>query len=170
MVEFDRVPKRKLSNYLLKPLQKSKIGMYFIILSSLFSLSIGWIIYQNFSDLFYTILELTDASKEIQDILERYWTSVQSWIWLVVIIYLSLTVVLSIWYTHRFVGPTVAFLRHLEEINKGNYVFRTVLRRGDAFEELAKALNQASAALEIQKKAENIDFESDKLKTPKDEE
>ena len=159
MDSFDGVAKRKLSNFLLKPMLQSKIGIYFILISLLFSASVGSIIYYNFSDLFYSVLQLTDAPQEVGAIIKHYWSSVESWIMLCIIVYVATTVVISIWYTHRFVGPAVAFLRHLNEINAGNYTYRTHLRRGDAFAELANGLNKASEALEISHRSAKLDIE-----------
>ncbi len=166
MDSFDGVPKRRLSNYLLKPMLQSKIGLYFILISMLFSASVAAVFYYNFSDLFHSVLQLTDAPQEVQAIIQHYWSSAQTWILICIVVYVAFTILLSIWYTHRFVGPAVAFLRHLNEINQGHYHYRTHLRRGDAFEELAKALNKSSEALEISQKSSKIELSSEAVVKP----
>ena len=140
--------KRKFLGFILKPLIQTKLGLYCIALSVLLVLSLGLIIYSNFADLVESILLLTDAPREVQSIFADYWQSTQGWIYLTLLAYVAATVGVSAWYTHRFVGPAIAFKKHLEEIAVGNYSFRTSLRKGDAFEDVAKALNRASEVLE----------------------
>jgi methyl-accepting chemotaxis protein len=151
MNQKDRVVRRKLTNLLLKPLLQTKIGLYCIMLSVLLAAVIFWIVYHNFADLVLSILELTDAPQEVREIINSYWYSIQFWVYTVLLVYVLLTILISVWYTHRFVGPGVAFHRHLKALAEGDYSYRTVLRRGDAFPEIAEALNQASEALEDQR-------------------
>lgn len=148
MTEDRRILKRKLSNLLLKPLLQTKIGLYFIAITILVALSLAAAIYYHFADLFIAILDLTDAGDEVKDLLNVYWSSIQIWIYGLLAVYVSTTILISIWYTHRFVGPAVAFHKHLVAIANGDYTYRTNLRRHDAFEELADALNLASEGLE----------------------
>lgn len=148
MSDSERIVKRKLSNLLLKPLLQAKIGIYFILISIAFALTLVAMVYFQFADLFAAVLELTDAPDEVHEIMNSYWLSIQSWIYVMLALYILATIVISIWYTHRFVGPAVAIHKHLQAIAKNDFEFRTYLRRGDAFEELADALNQASEALE----------------------
>ena len=142
--------KRKISGYLIQPLMQSKIGIYCILLSIGLAVSIGWIIYSQFAELVQSVLVLTDAPEEVGRIFADYWASTQVWIYLVMAAYLLLTIIISLWYTHRFLGPTVAFRKHLEELAAGNFEYRTILRKGDAMVELAKALNRVSAMLKIE--------------------
>ncbi|MFW7381567.1 MAG: hypothetical protein ACOH5I_22355 [Oligoflexus sp.] len=170
MSSSERVVKRKLSNLLLRPLLQTKIGLYFIGLSILLAASLMAMIYFHFSDLLVAIIELTDASEEIHEILNAYWTSIKFWIYSILILYIVITVLISVWYTHRFVGPAVAFHKHLSSISKGDYSFRTYLRRGDAFEEIADALNQASEALDqvrLSKLSDSAKLESNAVESPK---
>jgi len=63
-------------------------------------------------------------------------------------IYFFITVAVSIFFTHRLVGPTYAFRRHIRELKNGNYGSRVVLRKGDAFQEVAEDLNDLAVTLE----------------------
>ncbi|SMF59789.1 hypothetical protein [Pseudobacteriovorax antillogorgiicola] len=139
--------KRKFSGWLLEPLVQTKIGLYCIALSAIFAFVIGIIIYTNFADLVQSILVLTDAPDEVRNIFAEYWSSIQGWIYFSLATYIFATIGVSIWYTHRFVGPAIAFRKHLEEMAKGNFEYQTVLRKGDAMEDVAKALNRASELL-----------------------
>lgn len=136
--------KRKLSNFLLQPLLQTKIGIYSIVLSFAFAMLIGVICYVNLGDLFEFIIDMTDAPDEMHNIIRSYLISMQAWIYLSLACYVAITIALSIWYTHRLVGPTVAFRRHLEAIDNGEFEHRTILRKNDAFWEVAEKLNEVS--------------------------
>lgn len=140
--------KRKLTGFILKPVAQAKIGLYSIFLSILLIVSLSWIVYSNFAELVDSIILLTDAPEEVKAIFSDYWKYTRVWIYSVLAIYLAAMVGVSWWYTHRFLGPSIAFQKHLEEIAKGNYKYRTSLRKGDELESVANALNRVSEVLE----------------------
>ncbi len=144
----DRVVKRQLSNFLLQPLLQTKIGLYCIGLSLVFGACVVSILYVNLSQLYSFIIALTDAPEEVETIILNYLSSLQNWIYLSIGTYIGTVVAVSIWYTHRLVGPMVAFKRHFEALDAGDFSHRTVLRKGDAFHEAANTLNQATVSLE----------------------
>lgn len=149
--------RRKVRNVLLQPMLQSKLGIYCIVLSVVFAVALGLVLYFNFSGLVTAILELTDAPEEMREVITDYWQGVQLWIYLMFGVYLVSTIAVSIWYTHRLVGPTVAFVRHLNRLTDGNYDTRTYLRKGDAFCDVADALNRLSAKLEQGKSGIKLD-------------
>ena len=140
--------KRRLRNYMLQPLLQVKIGLYSILLSVFFSLALGAIVYYNFAGLVSSIVLLTDAEAEVKDLFMQYWKDTQLWIFLCFGIYLLATVSISVLYTHKLIGPTIAFRRHVRSIAEGRYNARTYLRKGDAFSELADELNHLSEVME----------------------
>lgn len=140
--------KRRVRNFLLQPLLQVKLGIYAIVLAILFAVSLGAILYHNFAGLVNSIVLLTDAEDEVRDLFLDYWQGTQLWIYLCFLIYLLATVTISVLYTHKLVGPTYAFRRHLRSLAEGRYNARTFLRRGDAFVEVADELNHLSEVLE----------------------
>jgi hypothetical protein len=140
--------KRLVRNYLLQPLLQVKLGLYAILISILFTLTVGAILYVNFSGLANAIFLLTDAEAEVREILLEYWRGTRLAILGSFFIYFTATVVVSVLYTHKLVGPTVAFRRHIRLLREGGYHARTFLRKGDAFREVAEELNQLSEVLE----------------------
>lgn len=155
-------PKRRFRNFLLQPLLQVKLGLYAIILSTLFACAMAVILYQNFAGLVNAIVLLTDAEDEVRDLFLDYWRGTQIWIYLTFLVYLGSTVAISVLYTHRLVGPTIAFRRHLQDLTAGQYGARTFLRRGDAFKEVADELNRLSETLE----KEGIKVQKDKDHVP----
>ncbi len=140
--------KRSLRNFLLQPGLQTVLGLYTILLSTLFALSLGIIIYWNFADLFQSVLLLTDAQDEVKEILRDYWISVELYVFLAIAVYMVSVVSVTVWYTHRLVGPTIAFHKHIMALVNKRYDIRIVLRRNDAFGEVAEALNLLSSTLE----------------------
>ena len=147
MLIEDKVVKRRFSNYLLDPLLQTKIGLYCIVLSLAFSLVIMVVLYHNLSRLFQFIMEMTEAPAEVESIIWTYLNGLQQWIVLCLAVYIMATVGVCIWYTHRLVGPMVAFKRHFEALEKGEFTHRTILRKNDAFHEAANALNRVTGVL-----------------------
>ncbi|MFW7378594.1 MAG: hypothetical protein ACOH5I_07305 [Oligoflexus sp.] len=146
--------KRKLSNYLLQPLVQVKLGLYAIVLALGFCLGMIGVFYVNFYRFYDMILELTDLRDEVTLILDSYIQGIFAWVVVGTLIYFVLTVLMSVFYTHRLVGPTYAFRRHIQELSKGNYRSRVCLRKTDSFSEVAEDLNQLAEFLETRAKRE----------------
>jgi methyl-accepting chemotaxis protein len=66
--------------------------------------------------------------------------------------YVIVVVTLSVVYMKRMVGPPVAFRRQIEALKNGDYRARVKLRDGDAFEEMARDLNELAGLLESSEK------------------
>ena len=133
--------KRKIGNYLLEPLLQVKLGLYAIILALIFCFGMVWLVYETFHRFYDIMLELTDLREEVTEILNSHMDSMLLWSFIGIAVYFTITVIMSIFYTHRLIGPTVAFRRHVAELKKGNYRSRVALRKSDAFSELAEELN-----------------------------
>ena len=144
--------KRKVRNYMLDPMLQVKLGLYCILLALAFAVTLGTILYTNFANLITSIVLMTDAQEEVTEIFSSYWGDAQLWLYLAFVAYLVLTVIVSVLYTHKLVGPTIAFKRHVRNLTEGRYGVRTHLREGDAFADVATELNQLSAALESKAK------------------
>ena len=140
--------KRKLSNFMLQPLLQIRLGLYSILLSLAFCLALVGIFYVNFNKFYDLVLELTDLREEVTDILRSYVSGLIGWLAIGTTVYFFITVAVSIFFTHRLVGPTYAFRRHIRELKNGNYGSRVVLRKGDAFQEVAEDLNDLALTLE----------------------
>src|SRR5690606_31054101 len=107
------------------------LGLYCIGLAVIFAASIGLILYYNFADLINSIVLMTDLEDDVKDLFRDYWKSTQLWVYLTFTVYLVLTILVSVLYTHRLVGPTIAFRRHVRSLAEGRYNARTYLRHGD---------------------------------------
>jgi signal transduction histidine kinase len=142
---------RKLRNFLLQPGFQIKIGVYNVILAVLFSFLLLLIIQMNFGSMYDIILDLTDVRDEVVETLNQHFNDTMIWVIGICLTFVVVNVMLAIWYTHRFIGPTVAFRRHIDALLAGNFAVRTTLRKDDAFQEIADRLNELSERLAQQK-------------------
>jgi len=142
--------KRRVRNFLLQPLIQVKLGLYSILLAAGFSAAIGGILYVNLAKFAQIVLQLTDVEDEVYDLLNTYMADTKWWLALAIAVFLVCNVLVSIIYTHRLIGPSIAFRRHIRNLAEGRFNARTYLRKGDAFVEVADELNHLSEVLERQ--------------------
>jgi len=139
---------RSIRNYALQPLLQVKLGLYSILLSFVFALIVAGILYFNLAKFSSIIVQLTGVEEEVNDLLEQYIAPAKIQVLLTLVTYVVLNMIGTIFLTHRLIGPTVAFRRHIRMIAEGKFQYRTNLRKGDAFVEVADDLNNLSALLE----------------------
>ena len=144
---------RSFRNYALQPLLQIKLGLYSILLSLGFALAVCAILYFNLGKFSDIILQLTGVEDEVKDLLTQYIAPAKIQVIAVVVIYILINIAVTVLYTHKLIGPTIAFRRHIRMIADGKLQYRTVLRKGDAFAELADDLNKLSAFLELKSKS-----------------
>lgn len=142
--------KRKLRNYLLDPNLQIVIGLMSVITSLIFALLISAMVYLNLNGFYDLVLELTDLEVEIRSALEDYTSSLAVWVISAVIVYVVFNVALNIYFTHRLIGPTYAFRRHVRALIEGNYQSKVSLRKNDAFVGLADDLNELAEKMNNQ--------------------
>jgi hypothetical protein len=135
---------RSIKNFALQPLLQVRLGLYSILLSMFFAIAIAGVLYLNLAKFSAVILQLTGVEEEVRDLLDQYMgpTKVQTVVLLV--LYVFVNMVVTIVFTHKLIGPTVAFRRHIRMLKDGKYDYRTTLRKGDAFKEVADDLNNLS--------------------------
>ncbi|MCB9228780.1 MAG: hypothetical protein H6618_04135 [Deltaproteobacteria bacterium] len=141
---------RKFHNFLLMPNIQLRLGAYMVALALALLLVLVSIVYLQMGEVVDLIVRLTDVEKEVREVLVAYLQNTAWWIILAIIFYIVINIGISILYTHKMVGPVYAFRRHIQLLSRGKFQIKTILRKGDAFEELASDLNQLSDALNEQ--------------------
>ena len=141
-------PRRSWRNYLLKPILQLQLGVYTIGLTVLFSSVLIGVIYLTFERIYELVLDLTPLGAEVIAILNEYICESSGWLAAVVVLYMLANITLTVVFTHKMVGPTVAFRRHIRKLIEGDFSTRLNLRRGDAFVELADELNMLAQKLD----------------------
>ena len=132
---------RKLRNFLLQPLLQIQLGLYTVAVTACFSAVVLFILHMNLSDFSRIISSLSESGSELQLLFDQY--VIQTWAWIMVLIpgFLLVNIAVTVVYTHKLVGPTVAFRRQLVRIRRGDFSGTVQLRKGDAFLEVAHEIN-----------------------------
>ncbi len=138
---------RNVKNLALQPALQMKIGFIHIGLSLCFAVAVIWLVFTNMNHLFNLLIDLAGVQQEISSLAVDYFEPIKIKILGLGILYVALTLLISIKLSHSLVGPTIAFRRHIKMIIDGDLTYRTKLRDGDAFNEVAEDLNQLSEHL-----------------------
>ncbi len=146
---------RKFKNFMLQPFLQTKIGVYSVVISVLFSIVVGGYLYFKLMDFGDVIQTLTESDDSIKELIQQYLVSVGIVAGAIGILFIFMSLGMSIYFTHKMVGPTVAFRRQINALKSGNYRSKVYLRQGDAFGEVAVELNEL--ADELKRQQEEID-------------
>lgn len=141
---------RKVKNFLLQPMLQVRIGLYNVVLSAAFGMAVFGLLHiqhQRTEGMLQNLGHLA-VDETVQREIEKLQRDQVLWFGSVTVIFVAASVLMSIVFTHRLVGPSYAFRRHLTELAAGNYAARVNLRRDDAFLEVADDLNRLAATLE----------------------
>jgi methyl-accepting chemotaxis protein len=134
------------SQFLIRPVLQIKLALYSLLLSFTFCGTILGLLYAQWSR-FRTWLSWTGASQRVDSEIARLSTETIIYMVITLVVFLVFSVAVTVLASHRLVGPTVAFRRHIKSLTAGDYSAKTVLRDYDAFPEVAEALNALSLAL-----------------------
>ena len=152
---------RRIKNFLLMPNIQIRLGAYMVMLAILLLASLVSIVYVKMGEIVSLIVQLTDVEDEVEEVLLNYVQDMSWWILLAISLYIAINLAISVWYTHKMIGPTYAFRRHVKALAKGEFFAKTILRKGDAFEELAQDLNDLSDTLAGKEEGSNKSEEDD---------
>lgn len=139
---------RRIRNFLLQPGLQLQMGIYVITVALLTSAAIAGVLYLTFARILDLLLELTDFRSEVTAILLEYSMAAAFWLVMLMLIFVALNLLISVLITHRLIGPTVAFRRHIEQLCRGNFASRISLRESDAFREVARDLNRLAELMQ----------------------
>lgn len=134
---------RKIKNFLLNPKLQISFGVACSSLAITYTIALMYFLHINFDSAIQLYIQNAPLGGNELDALIRIrekW--ILSRLIAVAILFVVSMVTLSIFYTHRMVGPVIQMIRHVQELKNGNFNSRVVLRKGDAFQELADELNQ----------------------------
>lgn len=141
---------RRVKNFLLQPMLQVRLGLYNIVLSAAFGMAVFGLLHmqrQRTEGMLANLGQLT-IDEPVQREIDRLQRDQALWFGGITLIFVTASVLVSVVFTHRLVGPTYAFRRMMAELASGNYAARVTLRRDDAFLEVADDLNRLAATLE----------------------
>lgn len=139
---------RRFTNFLLQPSLQLRLGVVTLVVTICFSSAFIFILTFHFNTLFHSILNLTDIPDVILEEVRQTLIDTMGWLIGVLILYALTNLGISVLFTHRLVGPTIAFRRHIQSMIDGQYKSRVILRKADAFLEVADDLNKLAEKFE----------------------
>jgi hypothetical protein len=142
---------RKVKNFLLQPLLQLQLAIYTVSLTIVFSAILIAVTYFSFRQTYELILDVTNLPQDVADLVNEYIANSAGWLAGAILLYLVINILITIFLTHRMIGPTIAFRRHIRALMDGNYSSRINLRKGDAFVEVAEDLNSLAEQMEKKK-------------------
>lgn len=92
-------------------------------------------------------LDMVDNDAALQAAIDEAFQRSYPWVALLALLFVAGNVGVTVLYTHRLVGPVMAFRRHVRDLIEGRYDARLHLRPHDEFGELARDLNELSETL-----------------------
>ena len=140
--------KRKMINFLLQPFVQLRTGLITVLIAVIGFIIVGLYVYGRMADFSQVVATLTESDAAISELMRDYLRSTGAVALGIVAVALTINLLFSIYFTHKMVGPTVAFRRHLKQLQSGEYDKRCKLRKGDAFIEVQDELNALADELE----------------------
>jgi signal transduction histidine kinase len=147
MKENSEKDQRRIRNFLLQPLLQVRLGLYTIILAAIFSSAVLTLLYYSLIDFGEIVMALTDSESEIKDLFDDYSASSTLWLYVLVLAFMICNILITVIYTHRLVGPSIAFRGQIQKLINGDFSGKVILRKDDAFQELATEINRLSQIL-----------------------
>lgn len=145
---FSPQTRRRIKSLLIKPELQLRLPVYLLLVTLIFACASWAVLQVAFDGLYEFTFDQGNIGEQVGDVLRHHIHIVATVFTLLIVMYVLLTIGLSIAYMHKLIGPSIAFKRHIHALNDGNYASRILLRQGDAFEEMATELNELAAALE----------------------
>jgi signal transduction histidine kinase len=134
-------------NFLLQPLLQVRIGLYHVVLTISFAVTVYAYLHAKMAEFSEVVETLTESDAAVGDLIRSYLLSVGIVTVGIGIVFVFVSLAVSVFFTHKMVGPTIAFRRHIQSLKAGNYEVRVKLRHGDSFQEVADDLNDLAKEL-----------------------
>lgn len=140
--------RRKAANFLLNPRLQLRLPLHIVLLSCTFTGAVMLTGYLYFEQLYVMMIESSPQGEYLQASVKQQTTNFIELSVSLMIGYVVLVIGVSLLYTHRIIGPTIAIRRHIRAMKEGLYSHRVCLRKHDELKELARELNELAGILE----------------------
>lgn len=144
------------SSWFVEPHRQVQLGLMFIVLNLLFSLVILSVFGFYFWDVYSSVatyFQLT--SSQSSQVLDKFLPPIFIALTLTVI-FIVVSILLSVRYTHKIYGPLVSIHRFLDEFLSSQVVTPLNLRESDQLQELARKLNELSRRFPLERRKGNF--------------
>lgn len=141
--------KRSIKNYLINPREQLKLAFLITFQTLVAVAGACYFVYNMHYPLFESLIIVTgEVSDDNFQLLSDNTFATIKIISMFAALYVFMMSAVIVWYSHRFVGPEVAFRHHAKALTEGKTSARIRLRKGDAFKDLAGDLNKLAETLD----------------------
>ncbi len=148
MSQIPQSKQRYVKNLFLLPRIQWKIALLHILLTIGFMLGIAQYLSLAFGDIYNVLLESSNVSDQLQAQVGLQLSGYRKLLLVLFLAYIAVNVFIVAYYTHKIIGPTIPMKRHVKCLIDNKYDSRVILRKGDAFQDMAQDLNQLARLLE----------------------
>lgn len=145
---------RKMINAVWEPFLQFKLLMYMLGMTAFVAVLLGAFLYFAFGNLIDSVSYSSGGTSYYEDEINMQLIYLFRYCGALFVMYVLLLAAVCVAYTHRLIGPFRPFSRHIDELVKGNYSHRVVLRKGDVrlLNQYAEKLNDFAEQLEKKEK------------------
>ncbi|SME88256.1 hypothetical protein [Pseudobacteriovorax antillogorgiicola] len=148
--------RRGFSSWFVEPHRQVKLGLMFLLLNLSFSMVILGVFGFYFWDVYSTVATYfkltTDQSSQVLDkFLPPMFIALT-----LTVLFVVVSILLSVRYTHRIYGPLVSIHRYLDDFLEGRSVTPLNLRESDQLKELAEKLNELAKRFPLERRENNF--------------
>lgn len=148
MTQSERRPRRSLRTLVIEPFRQIRFGLHVSAVSLIFAIVLMVVIVRAFYKQYQQVIEWFQVA-EIAELMDNDVIVANVRIILIVMFFMVVAIHWVIFRrTHRLYGPMVAIQRFIQELQKGNFEARVVVREKDDFKHVVKQLNQLASKLE----------------------
>ncbi len=120
------------------------LALYSVLLGGLFAVGVVGVMNSARTRATALAMDMVSDDAALQGAIDGAFQQTYPWIGLLALLFVGGNVAVTILYTHRIVGPAVAFRRHVRDLIEGRYDAKLKLRPNDDFAQLASDLNELS--------------------------
>lgn len=134
--------RKGVQSILVEPYRQVRLGLLFVVLNVLFSLIVLSVFGYYVNDIFQSITHYFELSGQDSVITYSKLTVPIVVASVLLVLFIALTIFISVKYTHKIYGPLVSINRFLDEVLEGKKPQPIQLRDGDQLQDLAEKLNR----------------------------
>ena len=142
---------RKIKNYIINPKYQVNFGVYFMIVGLAPISVLAFIIYFKFGAILDLLLKAGEENVIVYEQITGILFDVSMATLVVFVGYSVIAFLSAVVVSHQVAGASVAILKYIDELKKGNYDYERTLRKNDALLPIMDSLKELSVKMKNNK-------------------
>lgn len=136
--------RRGFRSWFVEPFEQVRLGLMFLVVNIVFGILIFGVFAYFINDIFQSLNQIFQLSSAENIVTFEKFRLPVIVLALLIVSFISTTILVSVKYTHAIYGPLVSIHRFLDDLLSSNKPIPLKLRDGDQLHELADKLNELS--------------------------